>query len=315
VRGNMPPKKTPQPSMADVLQQLADVKKQLANGGAAADAADANTNGDGDPEPVTGSAKPVAGSEKSILTTLTEGIEELGPLMGDWFKRTASKWKNDVKTALKDPQLPAPAPVKRLEAPPQPEQDALATRVEQMENALLQSTNLMQQLMEQHQQPTGIVGFQEDDDVYCIWKKPGNQWDGYPYKAIVTAVHDNHTYSVRFTQDNETRVNVPHNELSVNRTKRLNEDDSTRPTKAIKVEPTWSVQLKLGKLNLHKAPLPSVGELRRHNIAALDLYNWMACVGFKCGKYNAKTREELFELRASYPNRDRLNPGECVSWD
>ena len=79
----MPPKLT----VNQLAEQLADLKKKLDNGGAAADAADANaeTDVDGDPQ-----AKPVAGSEETILKSLTTGFEEVMPLMGGWLKRKGS---------------------------------------------------------------------------------------------------------------------------------------------------------------------------------------------------------------------------------
>ena len=110
-------------------------------------------------------------------------------MLEGWLGRQLTSFKQTVKRALDETQTPATVThVPLLEAPPQTQQgqDALAARVEQLEDALLQSTKLMHKFMKQQEhmqeqrsqqaampvQP-GFIPFKEGEPVRCNWVQPG----------------------------------------------------------------------------------------------------------------------------------------------
>jgi hypothetical protein len=319
VRGNMPPKLT----VASLAKELADLKQKLANGGAAADAADPGTA-----LVIVDTEKPTedpAEVESTILTTAVKGWGEVWGAFRPWAKDTLQKTKTQVVQALKDngnvvSDTPTAAP-KLEDNPLKNEVVQLQQQQATMMDLMQQQATMMQAFMKQHQTmqqqslPQAPPRFTQNQQVWCTYYNPGHKHHGSPYGAIVTAVNDDDTYDVQFTLDKEIRLNVPHNELSVNSKKRPSDVESTNPTKTIKCEPSWSDALKAGKLNMTITPLPSVDELRTHRIDATDLYSWMVLAGFRCGRAYSMTKEELLKLRSEFPNRERLKQGERVVWE
>tara|TARA_Y100000389_G_scaffold166301_1_gene170946 strand:+ start:3888 stop:4865 length:978 start_codon:yes stop_codon:yes gene_type:complete len=322
------------PKLVDLAKELADLKKKLANGGAAANAADPGTA-----LVIVDTAKSTedpAEEKSGILTAFVKGFEEVGAAFGPWARQTGTQIKAKIVKELtkeENGNSDTPTAAPKLEDNPLKEevvqlQQQQATMMELMQ----QQATMMQAFMKQHQsmlqappappvQPR-IVRFQEGQKVRCNWDKPGHQYDGDAYEGTVTAVYNDGTYDVQFDDDKTTRCSVPHNDIQSVSSGKRKAVRGVEVAKSLKCDPRpsdWKKQVTDDTLDPETTPLPSANDLRAAinqgvNVSSMILWNWMTSVGFRCGRFGQKDVKALLTLREAEPTRVKLKPGEQVVW-